>query len=104
MLYRADEAIRFDGSYYRDHHVPLVAERIGDLCESWEVDFGVATGEVSPPFLAVGHFHTRDLDGFLAALQRNRAELEADLDNCSSHAPQMQISKVAASSSRRAPE
>jgi len=40
---------RFDHEYYRDRHMPLVKARLGDACQFYTVDKGLAGGAPGAP-------------------------------------------------------
>ena len=44
VMYPHTEGARFDHTYYRDKHMPLVKERLGEACKSYTVDKGIAGG------------------------------------------------------------
>ena len=44
VLYRNDDASKFDSAYYLGKHMPMVKEKFGALCRRAEVDFGLGGG------------------------------------------------------------
>src|SRR5690606_36669771 len=44
VMYENKPNARFDHEYYKDKHMPLVKERMGDSCKFYTVDRGVAGG------------------------------------------------------------
>ena len=48
VYYPAGGGSKFDHDYYRNHHMPLIQERLGDACLRYEIDkgpLGSRTGE-----------------------------------------------------------
>jgi uncharacterized protein (TIGR02118 family) len=53
VLYPRGEGKKFDFDYYRDHHMPLVKERLAPL--KVEIDFGIPSPGRPSPYIAVTH-------------------------------------------------
>jgi uncharacterized protein (TIGR02118 family) len=87
---------RFDHTYYRDKHMPLVKARMGDCCKSYTVDKGLAGGAPGTPATYVGTCHTfvDSVESFQAGFGPHAAEIMADIANYTDLAPVMQISEV----------
>ena len=65
VMYPNTAGARFDHTYYRDKHMPLLKARMGDSCLYYTVDKGLAGGE--PVLLG-----TRARVNQFAALSRQR--------------------------------
>lgn len=82
------ESESFDFEYFRDRHVPLFAEMLGENCVRFEVHRGlVAPGAPPPPFAAAAYFWVRSTDAFGAALAKHAFAIYADIDNFSHTQP-----------------
>ena len=57
VMYPNTPGARFDHEYYRDKHMPLLKERMGDACKSYTVDKGIAGGAPGAPATYVGMCH-----------------------------------------------
>ena len=44
VMYPNNPGARFDHDYYRDKHMPLVKARLGDVCQYYTIDKGLAGG------------------------------------------------------------
>lgn len=82
------ESEGFDFAYFRDRHVPLFAEMLGENCVRYEVHRGLATpGAPPPPFAAAAYFWVRSADAFGAALAEHASGIYADIDSFSQTQP-----------------
>ncbi|HKW94160.1 MAG TPA: EthD family reductase [Methylomirabilota bacterium] len=57
VMYANTPGARFDHAYYRDKHMPLVKQRLGDACLYYTVDKGLAGGAPGVPPTYVGMCH-----------------------------------------------
>ena len=57
VMYPNTPGARFNHEYYRDKHMPLLKERMGDACKSHTVDKGIAGGAPGAPATYVGMCH-----------------------------------------------
>ena len=77
VMYPNTPGARFNHEYYRDKHMPLVKARMGDACNSYTVDKGLAGGAPGAPATYVGMCHIfceldRDIPSWIwASRQRN---------------------------------
>ena len=49
VMYPSAPGVRFDHEYYRDKHMRLVKTRMGDSCNYYTVDKGLAGGAPGAP-------------------------------------------------------
>lgn len=92
--YRPDA--HFDHAYYRDVHMPLLKERMGDYCHSYSIDkgvSGVAPGS-APAYIAMCHVYCDSIDALMTGIGPHVAELTADVANFTNVTPVQQISEV----------
>ena len=89
ILYPKTEGTTFDHDYYRDSHMPLVASRLGDTCQSWSSD-KVLDG----PFEAVGYLMVDDLAAFQAKMGEHAGEIMGDVANYTAITPQLVVSEI----------
>ena len=94
-IYPFSEA-RFDYAYFRDKHLPLVAERLGAACLYYTVDQVVAGGTPgSPlPYLASCSIYCESVETLQKALRPHGREIMADVKNYSDITPVFWISEV----------
>jgi uncharacterized protein (TIGR02118 family) len=89
ILYPKTDGTTFDHDYYRDSHMPMLAERLGDNCTSFGVD-KVLDG----PYEAIGYVHIDDLGRFGEAMNTHGAEIIGDVANYTAIAPQLVVSQI----------
>lgn len=96
VLYPADGGTTFDHDYYKNKHMPLIKERLGDACLSYAIDRGIAGRDPgsAAPFIAACHIFADSLDSFQAAFSPHAAEITGDVTNYTDIIPLMQISEV----------
>ncbi len=96
VMYPNSAGARFDHTYYRDKHMPLVKGRMGDSCLYYTVDKGLAGGTPgsSPPYVGMCHIFSDSVEQFQAGFGPNAREIMADIANYTDLTPVMQISEV----------
>ena len=96
VMYPHQEGARFDHTYYRDKHMPLLASRLGEACKSYTIDKGLAGGAPGDPPTYVGMCHVLadSVESFQAAFGPHAKEILADIANYTDIQPVMQISEV----------
>jgi len=69
--------------YYRDRHMPMLKERMGDACLYCTIDSGLGGGRPgSPPaYTAMRHIHCTSVDTFNAAYGPHVKAVLADVPN-----------------------
>lgn len=89
LLYPYKEGARWDGDYYRDHHMPLIMQLLGsDAIKRFEVrKAAVATNGARPGFFGTVGIYVNDQQKFAAAAAINSQEMNKDVANFSSQAP-----------------
>ena len=96
VMYPNETGARFDHDYYRDKHMPLVQERMGDACKFYTVDKGLGGGAPKEPatYVAMCHIFCESVEAFQAGFGPHADEILADIKNYTDLAPVMQISDV----------
>ncbi len=96
VMYPNTPGARFDHTYYRDKHMPLLQARMGDKCLRYAIDKGLAGGAPGAPATYVGmcHIYCNSVEDFQAAFGPHAKEIMADIANYTDLAPVMQISEV----------
>jgi len=98
VMYPNTPGARFDHQYYRDRHMPMVKTLMGDSCNAYTVDKGLAGGAAGTPatYVAMCHLYCDSLAAFQAGFGPHAKEIAADVANYTDIAPVMQISEVVA--------
>lgn len=100
ILYPTTEGARFDHEYYRERHLPMIAEKMGPALLRWTTEQGVHGGRPGspPPFVAACHLYAESQESFDAAFGPILREVMADVPSYTDVTPQMQVSEVTADS------
>ena len=96
VMYPNTAACRFDHGYYRDKHMPMVKQRMGERLKFYTVDKGLAGGTpgASATYVAIGHLYCDSVEAFQAGFGPHAKEIMADIANYTDQAPIVQISEV----------
>lgn len=87
---------RFDHDYYRDHHLPLLAQRLGDACKGYTICKGLSSGVADQPpvYVTMCHVLLDSMQAFQEAFAPHIAEIRADIPNFTDITPLRQISEI----------
>ena len=96
VMYANTPGVHFDHAYYRDRHMPLVQERMGEACKRYTIDKGLAGGMpgTAAAYVAMCHIYCDSVASFQAGFGPHAAEIMADIPNYTDVTPVVQISEV----------
>jgi uncharacterized protein (TIGR02118 family) len=96
VMYPNKPGARFDHDYYRDRHMPLVKTRMGEHCQSYTVDKGLAGGApgAPAPYIGMCHIYCASAEAFQQGFGPHAKEIMADIPNYTDLSPIVQISEV----------
>jgi uncharacterized protein (TIGR02118 family) len=96
VMYPNSPDTRFDHTYYRDRHMPMVQSRMGASCKSYTVDKGLAGGApgAPAPYVAMCHILCDSVEAFQAGFGPHLTEIMGDIPNYTNASPLIQISDV----------
>ena len=96
VMYPRTEGGRFDHAYYRDKHMPMVAQKLGSACLYYSIDKGLAGGApgAPSPFFAACSIACDSLESLQQALGPNAKAIMADVPNYTDAQPVVWISEV----------
>ena len=96
VFYPRQPAATFDMTYYLEHHIPMVRDKLGAACKGITVDKGLAGGtpQSEPTYSTMAHLLFDSVATFQAAFGPHATEIMADVPNYSNVAPVIQISDV----------
>ena len=96
VMYPNTPEARFDHEYYRDRHMPLVKARMGDSCQYYTIDKGLAGGAPDAPatYVAMCHIFCDSVEAFQAGFGPHAEEIMADIPNYTDLTPIIQISEA----------
>ncbi|WP_018157291.1 EthD family reductase [Demetria terragena] len=99
VLYPRAEGARFDHDYYRNRHVPWVAEQVGEAVRSWGVERGLSDGgRGEAPFVASCWFVADSVEAWNSGFGPVAKEVLADIANYTDVQPVMQVSEITSES------
>ena len=96
VLYPKTPDSTFDIAYYRDTHMALVRDRLGNACKRTAIESGIAGGEPGeePTYIAMGHLYFDSVDQFQTTFGPHAKEILGDIPNFTNVQPTVQISEV----------
>lgn len=96
VMYPNSDDATFDHAYYRDRHMPMVAEKLGAALKRYTVDKGIAGGAPgSPPaFVASCSLFVDSLEAFQAGMAAHGKAIMADVPNYTNVQPRIEVSEV----------
>jgi len=96
VMYPYAAGARFDHVYYREKHMPMVKQRLGDACLYYSVDKGIAGGApgTDPVYVAKCDFFCTSVEAYQAARAPHAQEIRGDIANYTDIQPVLQISEV----------
>lgn len=96
VMYPNTPGARFDHDYYRDKHLPLLKERMGERCRYYTIDRGIAGGTPDAPATYIGmcHIFCDSAEDFQAGFGPHADEILGDIPNYTDLSPILQLSEV----------
>lgn len=96
VMYPHKPDARFNHEYYRDKHMPMVKDRMGDTCKYYTIDKGLAGGTPgsAPAYIAMAHLFCESIETFQAGFGPHANEIMADVSNYTDVTPLIQIAEV----------
>ena len=96
VMYPNIPGARFDHEYYRDKHMPLVKQRMGETCKYYTVDRGLAGAapDAPAPYVAMCHIICDTVEAFQKGFGPHTDEIMADIKNYTDLAPVIQVNEI----------
>lgn len=95
-MYPNGKDVKFDVDYYKNNHLPMLSNAVGDALKGLELDLGLAgrsEGELAP-YIAIAHLKFNDVASFNAAFGPHAEAFAADVKNYSNVQGELQISEL----------
>ncbi|HSX86527.1 MAG TPA: EthD family reductase [Pseudomonas sp.] len=95
VLYPNEPGGHFDFAYYRDSHIPMMLDLLGDNVLSTEVRRGIqAVDGSSAPYLCLLNTHIRSAEQFAQVMTEHREKVLGDIVNYTNLQPIIQIDEM----------
>ena len=96
VMYPNKPGARFDHEYYRDKHMPLLKDRLGETCKYYTIDRGISGAAPGTPATYIGmcHIFCDSVEAFQLGFGPHAKEILGDIANYTDLSPVMQISEV----------
>ena len=91
IMYPQSAGTRFDHDYYRDNHLPLIKNRMGEALKYYAIDKELAPGA---PYVGMCHLLCDSLESYQAAFAPHQEEITTDIGKFTDRKPMVQISQV----------
>lgn len=96
VMYPYIEGSRFDHTYYREKHMPMMKVILGDVCEYYTIEKGLSSREPGQPpaFVAMCSFICSSVEEYRATSNKHTTDIRADIANYTDIRPIVQISEI----------
>ncbi|MFT4831632.1 MAG: hypothetical protein ACI815_001281 [Psychroserpens sp.] len=96
VMYPNNTEVKFDTDYYKNPHLPMIAETLGSTLKGLEfnIHLGGRTPAEPPTYIAVAHLTFDSLDSFKAYIAPNATKFAADVPNYTNVKGEIQISDI----------
>jgi uncharacterized protein (TIGR02118 family) len=103
VLYPFSPKSHFDHDYYREKHMPMLKQKMGEYCLYYSIDKGLSApvAEGPPTYLAMCHIICKSMEDFLAGIEPHAKEIMADVANYTDVEPIQIFSEVVVEHSNR---
>jgi uncharacterized protein (TIGR02118 family) len=96
VMYPNGKDVKFDADYYKNSHLPMVANTLGDSLKGLELDLGLASREPGEPapYVAIAHLKFESISAFKESFGPHAEFFAADIKNYSNIRGKLQISEL----------
>ena len=96
VFYPNNDGTTFDMDYYRNSHMPMVRENLGEACKESAIEGGLGGGGPdSPPiYIAMGHLYFDSVEDFESSFGPHAEAIMGDIPNYTNVEPVIQVSQV----------
>ena len=96
VFYPQSEGKSFDMDYYRNSHMPMFREKLGDACKNKAIEGGLGGGapDSPPTYVAMGHLYFDSVEDFQSSFGPHAEAIMADIPNYTNIEPVIQVSQV----------
>ena len=95
-MYPNSPGAKFDTDYYRNTHLPMIAQSLGDALTGLEFNLGLGGKNPSEaaPYIAMAHLTFDSLESFQATFGPYAKKFAADVPNYTNVQSEIQISEI----------
>jgi len=95
-MYPNGKDVQFDTEYYKNKHLPMIVNALGDALKGLELDLGVASrGPGEPaPYVVIAHLKFDSITSFQESFGPHGETFAADVKNYSNVQGVLQISEL----------
>ena len=96
VMYPNGPETKFDSEYYKNSHLPMIAEDLGDDLKRMEFNLGIggrAPGELAP-YIAIAHLTFDSVESFKSSFGPHAEKFAADVPNYTNVEGELQISEI----------
>lgn len=96
VMYPNGPKTKFDSEYYKNSHLPMIAESLGDALKEIEFNIGIGgrvPGELAP-YVAIAHLTFDSVESFQSSFGPHAEKFAADVPNYTNVEGELQISEV----------
>jgi len=96
VMYPNSADLKFDKDYYRNQHIQLLEELLGEAIISTDVNIGIAGGspDQPAPYVVIANLVFESMDAFQKSFGVNSEKILEDLPNFTNVKPEVQISEI----------
>lgn len=96
IMYPSGDGNIFDMDYYKDKHMPMVADLLGKAMKSYAIDKGIAgrTPQEPVPYMAIGYLYFDKIEDYQTAFGPVAQKILSDIPNYTNVQPVLQISEI----------
>ena len=95
-IYPNGEGKTFDADYYKNQHLPMVSNLLGDAMKAGSFETGLSGPEPgsAPAYLAMGHMYFDTVEDFQNSFGPNAEKIMSDIPNYTNVEPEILIAEV----------
>ncbi len=96
VIYPNGPETKFDVDYYKNSHLPMIAESLGDALKGMEFNLGLGgrvPGELAP-YVAIAHLTFDSVATFQSSFAPHAAKFAEDVPNYTNVEGELQISEI----------
>lgn len=96
VMYPNTTDVKFDADYYKNKHLPMVANLTGKALKKMELDLGIGSripGEPAP-YIAIAHLYFDDIASFQNSFGMHAKTFAEDVKNYTNIKAELQISEL----------